>query len=198
MTNNLSHVGYGKGCEIITKKGTIFQSNTGYKLITKKLIQAIKEQYALNWYGIHGIRHWGRVYANGLRLAEGTGAKVSVVKMFSIFHDSRRLNDGSDEAHGPRGAKLAEEFRGKYFELPDDEFELLIIACNQHTVLQIHTDITIQTCFDADRLDLARVGTMPDPRYLCTDLAKNSDIIAWANERSLSDYSPAIVTLWNQ
>ncbi|OGR07748.1 MAG: hypothetical protein A2511_03455 [Deltaproteobacteria bacterium RIFOXYD12_FULL_50_9] len=167
-------------------------------MITKTLIQAIREQYALNWYGIHGIRHWGRVYSNGLRLAEGTGAKISVVKLFAIFHDSRRLNDGSDTAHGQRGAKLAEDFRGKYFDLSDGDFELLLAACNQHTIAKTHEDITVQTCFDADRLDLARVGKMPDPKYLCTDIAKTPEIIAWANERSLSDYSPDIVTLWNQ
>ena len=154
-------------------------------MITKKLIQAIKEQYALNWNGIHGIRHWARVYTNGMRLAEGTEAKISVVKLFAIFHDSRRLNDDKDDAHGPRGAKLAEEFRGQYFNLPDNDFELLLIACRQHTVAQTHDNITIQTCFDADRLDLARVGIMPNPLYLCTEQAKDARTLASAVERSL-------------
>jgi uncharacterized protein len=167
-------------------------------LITRKLIQAIREQYALNWDGIHGIRHWGRVYANGLRLAAGTGAKISVVKLFAVFHDARRLNNGRDDAHGVRGAKLAEEFRGAYFDLPDSDFELLLIACRKHTVAKTHEDITVQTCFDADRLDLARVGTMPDPQYLCTDLARTPEMIIWANERSLRDYAPDIVTVWNE
>lgn len=167
-------------------------------MITKKLIQAIKEQYALDWHGIHGISHWGRVYTNGLRLAEGTGAKVDVVKLFAIFHDSRRLNNEIDNGHGPRGAKLVEEFRGEYFDLPDDDFKLLLTTCRHHTVLQTHEDITVQTCFDADRLDLARVGKIPDPRYLCTEMARNPEMVSWACERSLSDYSPDIVTVWDQ
>jgi len=162
------------------------------------LIQAIKRQYALKWQGSHGIRHAARVYTNGLRLAEETGAKVEIVKLFAIFHDSRRLNDGVDEDHGFRGAMLAKEFRGKYFELPDDDFELLFTACNCHTTPQSHVDITVQTCFDADRLDLARLGKMPDPKYLCTDIAKTPDMIFWANERSLCNYSPDIVTVWNE
>jgi uncharacterized protein len=45
-------------------------------------------------------------------------------------------------------------------------------------------NITVQTCWDADRLDLGRVGTTPDPRYLCTAAAKQSDIIEWALRRS--------------
>lgn len=102
------------------------------------------------------------------------------------------------DAHGPRGANLAEEFRGHYFDLPDNDFELLLIACKQHTVALTHEDITVQTCFDADRLDLARVGKTPDPKFLCTDLAKNQEIISWACERSINDYSPDIVTVWNQ
>jgi len=167
-------------------------------MITKKLIQVIREQYALNWHGMHGIRHWGRVYANGLRLAETIGAQVAVVKLFAIFHDARRLNEGKDDAHGPRGAKLAEEFRGQYFDLPDNDFELLLIACNHHTVMLTHENITVQTCFDADRLDLARVGKTPDPKFLCTDVARKGEIISWASERSLNDYSPDIVSVWNQ
>jgi len=167
-------------------------------LITKKLIQVIKDQYALNWHGIHGIRHWGRVYSIGLRLAEHTGAKVDVIRLFAVFHDSRRLNDGYDFEHGPRGAELAKLFRGKYFDLPDDDFELLIIACGYHTKAKTHENITVQTCFDSDRLDLVRVGTLPDPKYLCTDTAKSPDIIAWANERSQNDYSPDILTVWNK
>ena len=133
-----------------------------------------------------------------MRLAEGTEAKISVVKLFAIFHDSRRLNDDKDDAHGPRGAKLAEEFRGQYFNLPDNDFELLLIACRQHTVAQTHDNITIQTCFDADRLDLARVGKTPNPEFLCTDMAKNPELISWASDRSIQNYSPDIVTVWNQ
>ncbi|MBN1930212.1 MAG: hypothetical protein JW786_01205 [Desulfobacterales bacterium] len=167
-------------------------------MITRELIQAIKDQYALNWYGIHGIYHWGRVYTNGLRLAQITGANVKVVKLFAVFHDARRLNDGIDNAHGSRGANLAAEFRGKYFNLPDADFEILLDACNYHTVTHKHNDITIQTCFDADRLDLARVGKIPDPNFLCTDTAKKPDIISWAMERSTSGYIPDIVSVWDK
>ena len=34
-------------------------------------------------------------------------------------------------------------------------------ACRLHTNGQREADVTIQTCWDADRLDLLRVGTHP-------------------------------------
>ena len=46
-------------------------------------------------------------------------------------------------------------------------------------------DVTVQTCWDADRLDLGRVGIRPHPRYLCTPAARSAEVIEWAHARSL-------------
>jgi uncharacterized protein len=54
-------------------------------------------------------------------------------------------------------------------------------------------DITIQTCWDADRLDLGRVGIVPDPARLCTVAARDPDLIRWAIERSRDGCTPSIV-----
>jgi len=48
----------------------------------------------------------------------------------------------------------------------------------------------VQTCFDADRLDLGRVGKMPKTKYLCTDAGKSQEIIAWAHQRSIDGVVP--------
>jgi len=48
-------------------------------------------------------------------------------------------------------------------------------------------DATIATCWDADRLDLGRVGTMPRPERLCTEAARDPWVIAWAWGRSLKE-----------
>jgi uncharacterized protein len=40
------------------------------------ILSAVLEEYALPWVGYHGIAHWARVFENGLRLAEETGAIV--------------------------------------------------------------------------------------------------------------------------
>jgi uncharacterized protein len=98
--------------------------------------------------------------------------------------------------HGLRGANLAWQLQGEYFELPGPDLEQLRIACTYHTTKTIHDDITVQTCFDADRLDLARVGKMPDPKYLCTASAKNPCTINWANERSLKNHVPTVASTW--
>jgi uncharacterized protein len=153
--------------------------------ITPDLIRAIFDQYSLPPDGIHGIPHWARVYDNGISLAERTGADCRVVALFAVFHDACRLNEDSDPEHGQRGANLATSFRGSFFDLSDDVFEKLHEACSHHTHARTHQDISIKTCWDADRLDLGRVGIMPDPRYLCTDEAKTPSCIELAYQRSI-------------
>jgi uncharacterized protein len=159
----------------------------------KPIVHRILEDYALPRHGIHGVGHWARVLENGLRLAEITEANIEVVQLFAVFHDSRRVNDGFDDGHGQRGAKLAALLRGKLFHLPEDDFDLLYAACVTHTDGQTDGDTTIQTCWDADRLDLGRVGTTPHPRRLCTAAAKMPDILKWADGRGTFEIVPEIV-----
>lgn len=155
-------------------------------MITTALIDDIRGQFRVNWHGIHGISHWSRVFDIGMTLALYTEANQRVVQLFSIFHDAGRHSEGRDPQHGPRGADLAELYRHTHLcDLTDEEFDLLHAACSGHTYEQTHEDVTVQTCFDADRLDLGRVGTIPDPQLLCTDAAKNDDMIEWALENSL-------------
>ena len=132
---------------------------------------------------------------NGLRLAEETRATIDVVRLFAVFHDARRVNEGTDRGHGKRGAELATVLRGEWFDLPDDDFELLYEACARHTDGGMDGDITIQTCWDADRLDLGRVGTMPEPTRLCTPTARR--LITWADGRACFEVVPELVrTHW--
>ncbi len=160
-------------------------------MITKDLIRDIKNQFHINWSGIHGISHWTRVYDIGMRLAAQTGANKTVVQLFSVFHDSCRYNEGEDPQHGPRGGELARQYRNNHLQsLSEDEFDLLHTACRLHTSAPTHENITIQTCFDSDRLDLGRIGTIPDPKHLCTDQAKSSNMVSWALKNSESGKVP--------
>ncbi len=166
-------------------------------MITKPLLNAILSQYELPWSGIHGISHWARVLENGRRLARLTGAKLAVVELFAIFHDACRLNERRDDEHGRRGAELAAVLWGEYFTLSGADFELLETACSYHTAGLTEAVITIQTCWDADRLDLLRSGIRPTPRYLCTPAAKDPAMLSWANQRSSEYHVPALVrTEW--
>ena len=146
---------------------------------------------ACRFAAIHGVVHWARVLENGLRLAEATGASVEVVTLFALFHDSRRQDDGYDTGHGFRGAKYAQSLRGTLIHLDNRSFELLYEACKLHTDGLTDGDITLQTCWDADRLDLGRVGITPLPNLLCSDAARG--IIEWADERAVSEYEPEFV-----
>ena len=158
----------------------------------KPLVHEILENYALPWHGTHGVGHWARVLENGLRLAEATGAKVEVVQLFAIFHDARRISEGYDDGHGRRAADLAVDL-SHLFKLSDADFALLYEACAHHTHGLIEADVTIQTCWDADRLDLGRVGIIPATMKLCTPAAKTPEILKWADGRAGFEVVPALV-----
>mgnify|MGYP003655686860 CR=1 FL=1 len=138
-----------------------------------RLLLSIQEQYKLNWQGTHGIDHWLRVLDNGIKLqAAHLDANLEVIELFAILHDSRRLNEWTDDGHGRRGADFAATLRGEYFNLRDRDFDMLYYAIDRHSDGLIDGDITVRTCWDADRLDLGRVGIKPDAKYLCTDAGK--------------------------
>jgi uncharacterized protein len=151
--------------------------------VSAELLARIRAQYRLDWHGVHGLPHWERVRANGLRLATTTGADPVVVEYFAALHDSRRFNDYTDPEHGPRAAAWVLELA---VDAPDllplgpAQVELLAEACRTHTSGTQTDDPTIGTCWDADRLDLLRVGTRPDPRYLVTEPARDPAMIGWA------------------
>ena len=163
-------------------------------IISAQLIRTILAGYAQPPDGTHGVSHWARVLENGLRLAHQTGAKIVVVQLFAVFHDARRINEGIDPGHGRRGADYAASQRGVLFDLPGEDFELLYTACTYHTDGLTEGDVTVQTCWDADRLDLGRVGIAPHPRHLCTEAAQDAQLIQWANQRSRQRLVPDIVT----
>jgi len=163
-------------------------------MIERALIQRILKDYRLRLMGTHGLPHWGRVLETGLKLAEQTGANPEVVVLFAVFHDARRRSETSDPGHGQRGATLAGKLRGKFLSLSDGDFALLCTACSHHTDGTTEGDITVQTCWDADRLDLWRVFITPKDEFLCTPAAKDKSLQGWACERSLADYCPKFVT----
>jgi len=119
-------------------------------------------------YSVHGLDHWKRVLRNGSVISRKSGADIVVVTLFAYLHDSCRWDDGSDLEHGKRSAKLAVEMQGRFFNIADDQLGLLVDACRDHTYGKCSDNPTIGTCWDADRLDLGRVGNIPDPHYMST------------------------------
>jgi len=154
-------------------------------IITPDILARLREIYQLNWNGIHGCSHWMRVRTNGLRLAGLNGANPRIIEWFAFLHDIQRENDGADWFHGRRASELIRKTFYQWIDLTAAELDLLCQACAGHTGGIKHKDLTVRTCWDADRLDLYRVGTRPNPKYLCTQEARQKEIIAWAMHNSI-------------
>jgi uncharacterized protein len=162
-------------------------------VISQKLLDRVRSEFALPPSSIHGEAHWARVRENGLRLAERTGADDELVELFAFLHDSKRERDGHDREHGLRAAQFTRRLNGLLLNLPTAKLELLVYAITYHTDGLTEADITVQTCWDADRLDLGRIGVRPDPQRLCTAAAKEPAVIDWAFGKS-REPSPATHT----
>ena len=144
-----------------------------------ELLQIISKQFSLDLNGTHGVYHWHRVYKNALKIAEHYNIESSIFMLFALFHDSKRVNEDIDPRHGRRGSKFAQKLQcdiPMLKELSKKDFELLEYACSSHTKIDIShefvNELVANICWDADRLDIGRVGFVVDPKYLCTDYAK--------------------------
>jgi uncharacterized protein len=138
---------------------------------------AVQGQFRGSLMGIHGLGHWRQVERNGLLLVEKNGLGedgVLVARLFAALHDSQRVNDGWDQGHGARGAIYAREMRGTFFDIDDRLFKKLEKACEAHELGFVTEDALIGSCWDADRLDLVRVGALPDPKLMSTPAGKQA------------------------
>ena len=125
----------------------------------------------------HGVEHWDRVARFGKMLYQA-GVDMDVVTAFAYLHDSERKDNCEDINHGKRASKLIDTIRASLLiELNDKQIMKLKLACELHTVKHRTGDITIDACFDADRMDLLRVGIKPSPDRMATlhgaDLVSN-------------------------
>lgn len=138
------------------------------------LWQTLSARFRLGEDSLHGPDHWRRVERHGLRLAQATpGADVVVVRLFTVFHDAERVNESSDPDHGHRAAELVKRRCGEWFALNDGQLRNLCTACKYHADGETTDDPTIGCCWDADRLDLPRIGIGPHRDFMSTALGKN-------------------------
>lgn len=139
----------------------------------------LRESHTLNVLQsrVHGLDHWFRVWKNAQLLIESEpGVDLEVVALFALFHDSMRVNDHDDPKHGLHGYKLWERFfhhRDHGRLMSHRQREILFEACVDHNIGATSTDPTIGVCWDADRLDLHRVGIWPDAQYMSTNAARS-------------------------
>ena len=138
------------------------------------LLAAVRERSTGLGSTVHGDLHWRTVGRNGLWIAGShAGVDTTVVFLFALLHDSMRENDWTDPEHGPRAAVLARELHGQgLLGASSAQLELLTYACDEHTNGLVSDDPTVGACWDADRLDLPRVGVEPDPELFSTEPAR--------------------------
>jgi uncharacterized protein len=153
--------------------------------LRREVLRVVRRRFRLDWQGIHGAPHWARVRWNGLTIARANGARADVVELFAFLHDSRRHGDGWDPQHGARAADFALALNRELLQLDRPGLEMLAYAVRYHSDGLIEADVTVQTCWDADRLDLGRVGITPRPDKLCTDEAREQWLLERAYQRSV-------------
>ena len=143
------------------------------------LFNLIISQFKLGVDRVHGISHWRMVGEIGNYLAKQTKADIEVVNLFAYLHDAKRENEDDDLGHAKRASIFADElYNKKLFFISKSQLDKLLFACEHHSHSNVKSDdITVQTCWDADRLDLYRIGIIPDKLFLNTDFAKQDRVI---------------------
>ena len=145
-----------------------------------ELVGLIVNQFKLDLDSAHGISHWRRVREIGDYLAKQTGADIEVLTLFAYLHDSKRENENDEPYHGLRAMVFMDDLykKGLLGNLSTGQWMHLMTACTFHCLPNEKSgDITVQTCWDADRLDLWRVGIEPQKQFLNTDFAKQDNVI---------------------
>ncbi|MEH6454161.1 MAG: hypothetical protein V7782_14110 [Psychromonas sp.] len=153
-------------------------------LKNRKNIDRIKEMALNRYHGCHdnrfdvnGPEHWKRVWQNAQLLIPITHANATVVELFCFLHDCCRIHAGHEPEHGHAAERFIQQHEKEFSFLDETEYQLLLTACGEHTHLNRSEDMTIATCWDANRLDLGRLGISPKAQFLMTEAAKNLEFI---------------------
>jgi len=161
---------------------------------TRQILAEVLASFPLRHDKNHGVSHWARVLANGRELALRADVRTDVVELFALLHDSQRLNEGVDREHGARAAAFVSDLSKRgVIVLGVEELNLLQYACRFHSAGLLEAPLIVQICWDADRLDLGRVGIEPLVNRLSTDYAKDPDFFNLATKRGRARVIPQLV-----
>ncbi len=141
----------------------------------EKTLEACKAVFVLKDRTDHGPSHWEKVEHNVIALVKKTkGADMLVCRLFAICHDCKRENEYSDPGHGQRAADFAISHLKEWgFDLNPKQTNTLYKAIQLHNDGQVSDNPTIGCCWDADRLDLFRVGIVPNVKLMSTEAGKS-------------------------
>jgi uncharacterized protein len=117
----------------------------------------------------HGMDHFLDVARSAGEIAAVTpGANFVGAVLAAAYHDLGRYHDNPDPEHGRRSAKIVKRYDLLVpWRSLINEKEVLD-AIKYHTDGKVTTNPTMGSLWDADRLELHRVGILPDPRLMST------------------------------
>lgn len=156
------------------------------------------KRFVLGRNSDHGPAHWDAVERNVLCLtlcSDLASDDIAICRLFAIFHDCERANEGYDPEHGHRAAEYIAEYHTVAIRrwIDAERFERLLDAYRFHNDGRTSDDAIIGICWDADRLELPRVGIIPEVRYFSTEQGRRAAlrIIESIDE----DFDPARPTI---
>ena len=136
-------------------------------LICKKIIF---NSYTLK-EGLHGLNHVKRVVENAKTIAKNECPNhYDDIVMGAYLHDIGRVNDNGGNEHALQGFEISKQLLAKYW--PHLDHRKILTAIKEHADSLITDDPLIGSIWDADRLDLTRLGIKINPELLSTKTAK--------------------------
>lgn len=116
---------------------------------------------------MHGELHWRAVARAGLRIRDlAPRLDPRVMIAFGMLHDCRRETDDWDPEHGERAALVASRSCPLKRLLGAEGRAVVAEACRLHERGMSRPDAPeLGACWDADRVNLVRLGFRLDPRY---------------------------------
>ena len=116
----------------------------------------------------HGVDHWTKVAEHAVNFASETkGADITVAHLFGLLHDFKRSDDEQCFKHGVDSAKAIYKIRKTLLKkLSKKQFNTLVEAIKYHPDGKVSDDPTIGCCWDADRVELPRVGIDVSLEYI--------------------------------
>lgn len=143
---------------------------------------------------LHGPAHWAHVHRFGAALADRLDLPPEgrvCVELFAWLHDLARKDDEAGAQHAVDGAAQIEAILPVIADpLTPAQIETIRVAVRHHSDGMVsgrageagvfaHIDwprdlvvATVGCCWDADRLDLPRVGMTPSDRFMSTRVWK--------------------------
>jgi hypothetical protein len=127
---------------------------------------------------VHGIMHWRAVAQSGLYLAGLIeDLDPALILLFGLLHDSCRENEFDDPYHGHRAAQLLERLdRERIVRLSPERASTLMHALSEHDAGYTSEDPNVGACWDADRLQLQRLGFALDPDRLSHEISQTDSV----------------------